>query len=114
MARTFSASKDDINFIKSLFLLTRKPILYVANVEDEESVNTKRNDYVEALFDFAQKENNLAIRMCGKIEQEITTLDKEEKSLFLYEYNLNEPGLNKLINAGFNLLGLETYFTGGA
>ena len=83
MARTFSASKDDINFIKSLFLLTRKPILYVANVDEEEIVNTKRNDYVEALFDFAQKENNLAIRLCGKIEQEITTLDKEEKSLFL-------------------------------
>ena len=112
MARTFSASKDDINFIKSLFLLTRKPILYVANVDEGEIVNTKRNDYVEALFDFAQKENNLAIRLCGKIEQEIATLDKKEKSLFLDEYNLNEPGLNKLINAGFNLLGLETYFTG--
>ncbi len=113
MARTFSTSKEDIDLIESLFLLTRKPILYVANVDEIEIVNTKRNDYVEALFDFAKKENNLAIRLCGKIEQEITTLDKEEKSLFLNEYNLNEPGLNKLINAGFNLLGLETYFTGG-
>ena len=113
MARTFSTAKDDIDFIESLFLLTRKPILYVANVDEGEIVNTKRNDYVEALFDFAQKENNLAIRLCGKIEQEIATLDKKEKSLFLDEYNLNEPGLNKLINAGFNLLGLETYFTGG-
>ena len=113
MARTFSTAKENIDFIESLFLLTRKPILYVANVDEGEIVNTKRNDYVEALFDFAQKENNLAIRLCGKIEQEIATLDKKEKSLFLDEYNLNEPGLNKLINAGFNLLGLETYFTGG-
>ena len=113
MARTFSTAKDDIDFIESLFLLTRKPILYVANVDEGEIVNTKRNDYVEALFDFAQKENNLAIRLCGKIEQEIATLDKKEKALFLDEYNLHEPGLNKLINAGFNLLSLETFFTGG-
>ena len=71
------------------------------------------SDWKQSLFDFADNENNLAIRLCGKIEQEIADLNKEEKSLFLDEYNLQEPGLNKLIHAGFNLLGLETYFTGG-
>ena len=113
MARSFNVSKEHHDLIESLFLLTRKPILYVANVDEIEIVNTQRNDFVKALFDFAQKENNIAIRLCGKIEQEISALDNKEKSLFLDEYNLNEPGLNKLINAGFKLLGLETYFTGG-
>ncbi|GIT57056.1 MAG: hypothetical protein Ct9H300mP18_04850 [Candidatus Neomarinimicrobiota bacterium] len=68
MARTL-VQKTISNFIKTLFLLTRKPILYVANVDEGEIVNTKRNDYVEALFDFAQKENNLAIRYAEKLSK---------------------------------------------
>ena len=114
MARTFYTEKEEVNLIESLFLLTGKPILYVANVDEIEIANSKRNNYVSSLFDFAKNENNLAIRLCGKIEQEIAVLNKEEKSLFLDEYNLLEPGLNKLIHAGFNLLDLETYFTGGS
>ena len=113
MARTFYTEKEEVILIESLFLLTSKPILYVANVDEIEIANSKRNNYVSSLFDFAKNENNLAIRLCGKIEQEIAVLNKEEKSLFLDEYNLLEPGLNKLIHAGFNLLDLETYFTGG-
>ena len=113
MARTFEADAEESAIIRTLFLLTRKPILYVANVDENEITHDKRNPYVRALFDFAKKENNLAIRLCGKIEQEIAIMDDEEKSMFLEEYNLPEPGLNKLIHAGFNLLGLETYFTGG-
>jgi len=113
MARTFKADAEENAIIRTLFLLTRKPILYVANVDEDEITHDKRNPYVQALFDFAKKENNLAIRLCGKIEQEIAILDDEGKSMFLEEYNLPEPGLNKLIHAGFNLLGLETYFTGG-
>ena len=113
MARTFKAGAEENAIIRTLFLLTRKPILYVANVDEDEITHDKRNPYVQALFDFAKKENNLAIRLCGKIEQEIAILDDEGKSMFLEEYNLPEPGLNKLIHAGFNLLGLETYFTGG-
>jgi len=113
MARTFEADAEENAIIRTLFLLTRKPILYVANVDEDEITHDKRNPYVQALFDFAKKENNLAIRLCGKIEQEIAILDDEGKSMFLEEYNLTEPGLNKLIHAGFNLLGLETYFTGG-
>ena len=113
MARTFSYEEEEVNLIESLFLLTGKPILYVANVDEIEIANSKRNNYVSSLFDFAKNENNIAIRLCGKIEQEIAVLNKKEKSLFLDEYNLQEPGLNKLIHAGFNLLDLETYFTGG-
>ena len=113
MARAFSSEEEEVNLIESLFLLTGKPILYVANVDEIEIANSKRNNYVSSLFDFAKNENNIAIRLCGKIEQEIAVLNKKEKSLFLDEYNLQEPGLNKLIHAGFNLLDLETYFTGG-
>jgi len=112
-ARTFKAEDDDLKFMRSLFLMSRKPILYVANVDELEIQNEERNKYVQALFDFAEKEGNLAIRLCGKLEQEIATLDTTEKQMFLEEYNLPEPGLDKLIHASFKLLELETYFTGG-
>ena len=113
MVRTFEAEEEEEAIIRTLFLLTQKPILYVANVDEDEITHDKRNPHVQALFDFAKKEGNLAIRLCGKIEQEIAFLDDVGKSMFLEEYNLSEPGLNKLIHAGFDLLGLETYFTGG-
>ncbi|MEA1881149.1 MAG: redox-regulated ATPase YchF [Candidatus Marinimicrobia bacterium] len=112
MARTFAADEEELGVIRKLFLLTRKPILYVANVDEYEITRDKRSSYVQSLFDFAKKENNLAIRLCGKIEQEIAIMDDEGKTMFLKEYNLPEPGLNKLIHAGFNLLELETFFTG--
>ena len=112
-ARTFPAESDDLPFIRSLFLMSRKPILYVANVDEYEIQNTERNKHVQALFDFAEKEGNLAIRLSGKLEQEIATLDGDDKQMFLDEYNLPEPGLEKLIHASFKLLDLETFFTGG-
>jgi GTP-binding protein YchF len=112
-ARTFSADADDLPFIRSLFLMSRKPILYVANVDEQEIQNETRNKHVQALFDFAEKEGNLAIRLCGKLEQDIATLEGEDRQMFLDEYNLPEPGLDKLIHASFKLLELETFFTGG-
>ena len=112
-ARTFPAETDDLPFIRSLFLMSRKPILYVANVDEKEIQNVDRNEHVQALFDFAEKEGNLAIRLCGKLEQEISSLEGDDKQMFLDEYNLPEPGLEKLIHASFKLLDLETFFTGG-
>lgn len=112
-ARTFKSEKDDLKFIRSLFLMSRKPILYVANVDEQKIQNKERGEYVQDLFDFAEKEGNLAIRLCGKLEQEISTLAADEKQIFLEEYNLPEPGLDKLIHASFKLLELETFFTGG-
>ena len=112
-ARTFPTEDDDIPFIRSLFLMSRKPILYVANVDEQEIQNDERNEHVQALFNFAEKEGNLAIRLCGKLEQEIATLEGDDKQMFLNEYNLPEPGLEKLIHASFKLLDLETFFTGG-
>jgi hypothetical protein len=112
-ARTFPAETDDFPFIRSLFLMSHKPILYVANVDELEIQNVARNDRAQALVDFAEKEGNLAIRLCGKLEQEIATLEGDDKQMFMSEYNLTESGLEKLIHASFKLLDLETFFTGG-
>lgn len=112
-ARTFKANREEIAIIRSLHLLSRKPILYVANVDETEIAHDKRGLHEQKLADFAEKEGNLAIRLCGKLEQDIAVLPDQEKKLFLEEYNLPEPGLNKLIHAGFRLLELETFFTGG-
>jgi GTP-binding protein YchF len=112
-AKTFHASDNELLFFYSLQLLTQKPILYVANVNDNEITNDNKNENVRAIFNFAKQEGNTAIRICAAIEQEIAFLPEEEKSLFLTEYNLPEPGLNKVIRAGFELLDLHTFFTGG-
>ena len=113
MARTFSSNEEEYEIINSLFLLTSKPILYVANIDENEISKNVNGPLSQKLSDFADKENNLIIKLCGKIEQEISLLDESEKVDFISEYNLGESGLNKLIKAGFNLLNLETYFTGG-
>lgn len=113
-ARTLPINdEDEKKILGTLHLLTSKPILYIANVDEEEIMNDKRNDHVQALFDFAEKEGNSAIRICASIEQEIAVLPDDEKELFLAEYNLPEPGLHKVIHASFSLLGLHTYFTCG-
>ncbi len=112
-ARTFPVVEEDIALIRSLHLLTRKPILYVANVDENEIIQDTRGKLCQALFDFAEKEGNLAIRLCGSLEQDISSLPEEEKPLYLSEFNVSEQGLHKLIHAGFKLLELETFFTGG-
>ena len=99
--------------IQPLSLLTNKPILYVANVDENEIMAEKRNPELQKLIDFAEKRDNAAIRLCGKLEDEISNLQDEEKSFFLEEYNLYESGLEKLIHASYKLLGLETFFTIG-
>ena len=112
-ARTFETHGEESTIIRSLHLLTQKPILYVANVDDTEITHNNRGEMEQQLVDFAEKEGNLAIRLCGKLEQEIAVLSNDEKGMFLEEYNLSEPGLNKVIQSSFNLLGLQTFFTCG-
>ena len=112
-AKTIARDKDENKIIRTLHLLSAKPILYIANVSEREISSKTRSTHIQSLFDFAKKEGNEAVRICGKIEQEISTLSHEEKQVFLKEYGLEEPGLNKVIHASFDLLGLQTYFTGG-
>lgn len=103
---------EDKEAIADIFLLTAKPVLYVANVE-EASMHTG-NQYSEALKKVADEEGAQIIIMCNNIEAQISEMeDPDDKALFLEEYNLAEPGLNRLIRAAYNLLDLITYFTAG-
>ncbi|NOZ07971.1 MAG: redox-regulated ATPase YchF [FCB group bacterium] len=97
--------------LKSLFLLTSKPVLYVANVGEDEITSTHRGEASRRLFEYAAREGNTAVRLCGQLEMEIAAMDPEDRQLFLDEYNLPEPGLNKLIHRAGELLELETFFT---
>ena len=113
LAKEFNSNSAESQFIKSLFLLTNKPFLYVANIDENTLLNKDQNLYLNKLIEYVTKKSGRYIKLCGKIEQEISVLDKDERNEFLNEYGLKNPGLNKLIQEGFNLLGLQTYFTGG-
>lgn len=110
--RSLALSEEEKTHVADLFLLTEKPVLYVANV-DEASMNTG-NTFSEAVKAMAQEEGAQVIIMNNNIEAQITEMeDPDDKALFLSEYNLEEPGLNRLIRAAYSLLNLITYFTAG-
>jgi len=111
-ARSFQGTEEDKEAIADLQLLTAKPVIYAANVE-EEAVNTG-NKYVEQLKETVKSENAEVVVVSAALEAQIAEFsDPEEKKLFLDEYKLNESGLNKLIKASYRLLELITYFTAG-
>ncbi len=112
-ANSLDLDPEESIALKSFHLLTNKPILYVANVSENDIVNDKENNYLIQLNDYAKSKSHGLIKVCASIEQEISTLSAEEEKKFLSEYNLNESGLNKVVRESFNLLGLQTYFTGG-
>lgn len=110
--RSLNLSDEDLEAVADLFLLTQKPVLYVANV-DEASMHTG-NKYSEALQAMAKEEGAEVIVMNNTIEAQITEMEEpEDKAIFLEEYGLKEPGLNRLIRAAYQLLNLATYFTAG-
>lgn len=109
-ARTLSFSKEEKLILRSLQLLTMKPTLYIANVDEEGFTN---NPFLEEVKHIAAKENASVVAVCAAIEAEIAELDDAEKVAFLAELKLTEPGLNRVIQAGYKLLNLETYFTAG-
>jgi len=108
--RTLELSEQENDDIRSLHLLTQKPTLYVANVE-EEGIAT--NPWLAKLEDLANNEDAEVIPVCAAIESEIAELPDDEKKEFLTELGLEEPGLNRIIRAGYSLLGLQTFFTAG-
>jgi len=110
--RSLDLSKEDKVAIADIFLLTEKPVMYVANV-DEKSMHTG-NAYSEKLVAMAKEEGAQVIVMCNNIEAQITELeDPDDKALFMEEYQMKEPALNRLIQSAYKLLSLETYFTAG-
>ena len=110
LARTLEMSDDDRVEIRDLFLLTIKPTLYIANVMED---GFEGNAHLDAVRELAAKEGSEVVPVCAKIEEELAQLDAEDKALFLEEMGLDEPGLDRLIHAGYRLLGLHTYFTAG-
>lgn len=111
-ARSIELTDDEKMIVRDLHLLTMKPILYVANVSEEE-VNSENNPYVKKVIEYAKLEGSEVITISAKVESEIAELEGEDKQLFLEELGLEESGLNRLIRAAYKLLGLITYFTAG-
>ncbi|MEO1657161.1 MAG: redox-regulated ATPase YchF [Pseudomonadota bacterium] len=110
-ARVAEIEPDEMKAWKGLQLLTTKPVLFVANV-DEESAG-EGNAYSDKVHEEADAQGAVAVVISARIESELATLDDDEAAEFLSEIGLNEPGLNRLIRAGYDLLGLQTYFTAG-
>ncbi len=108
--RSMELNEQDIEDLYPLHLLTQKPTLYIANVEDEGATS---NPWIEKLNTLAAEEGAEVIPVCAAIESEIAELDDESKLEFLQEIGLEEPGLNRIIRAGYALLNLHTYFTAG-
>ncbi|HGI8238552.1 TPA: redox-regulated ATPase YchF [Legionella pneumophila] len=108
--RTLELTPEEEQVSKRLFLLTAKPVLYIANVDDNGYENNPLLDKVQAL---ASQENASIVALCAATEAELVELDEEDRQEFMVDLGLSEPGLNKVIRAGYELLGLQTYFTAG-
>ncbi|MGG0643758.1 redox-regulated ATPase YchF [Sporosarcina gallistercoris] len=112
-ARSVDLTPEETAIVKGMHLLTIKPMLYVANVSEDEIADAANNEHVQAVRDFAEKDNAEVIVVCAKIEEEMAELDDDEKQMFLDELGIEESGLDQLIRAAYQLLGLATYFTAG-
>jgi GTP-binding protein YchF len=108
--RTLNLSREDQALLHELHLLTLKPTMYIANVAEDGFDN---NPHLDAVRTYAQSEGAVVVPVCAAIESELVDLEEAEKHAFLAEMGLDEPGLNRVIRAGYRLLGLHTYFTAG-
>lgn len=104
--------EEEIKILKNLQLLSAKPVIYVANI-GEDDIGKEDNDFVKAVKEYAKKDNAKVIVLCAKIEEELVALSKDEQVLFKQELGINESGLEKLVSASYDLLGLMSYLTAG-
>ena len=112
--RTLEFSDEEKEFVKGLFMITSKPVLYACNVSEDDIMNgTSENDYVKQVREYAKKENSEVMVVCAKLEEDLSGLEDEEKAEMLKEYGLEESGLDKLIQASYKLLGLMSFLTAG-
>ncbi len=109
-ARTVPVSKEDAPLLKPFCLITAKPAMFVGNVSEDGFEN---NPLLERLKEYAAAQNAPVVAICAKMESEMAEMSDEDRDMFLAEMGQSEPGLNRLIRAGFKLLGLQTYFTAG-
>lgn len=108
--RSLGLDADDLALLKPLCFITAKPSMYVANVIESGFEN---NPHLAAVQEYAKAENAPVVAVCAAVEAEIADLDDEDRNVFLADMGMDEPGLNRVIRAGFRLLGLQTYFTAG-
>lgn len=108
--RGMKLEKEDLVLLKPLCLMTAKPAIYVANVDDKGFEN---NPLLDRVREYAAKEHAPVVAICAALEAEIADLSDEDKNVFLADVGMTEPGLNRLIRAAYELLGLQTYFTAG-
>ncbi|TAK41843.1 MAG: redox-regulated ATPase YchF [Betaproteobacteria bacterium] len=109
-ARALDWAKEELAVLKPLFLLTMKPTMYIANVAEH---GFKDNPLLAALEAHAAKEGAPVVAICAALEAQIADLPEEDKGIFLDDMGMDEPGLNRVIRAGYRLLGLQTFFTAG-
>jgi GTP-binding protein YchF len=108
--RSLSLNEQQQELVKTLHLLTVKPTMYIANVDE---AGVEGNDFVTTVRAIAEAENAVVVVICNKLESEIAELEDEERAEFLEDLGMEEPGLDRVIRAGYQLLGLQTYFTAG-
>ena len=108
--RTMELFKEDIGNLKTLHLLTLKPVMYIANVAED---GFEDNPHLDKVRTIAEAEGSQVVSICNKLEAEIAELEDDEKLEFLQDLGMEEPGLDRVIRAGYDLLGLQTYFTAG-
>ena len=109
-ARTLDLSKEERDALRPFFLLTMKPVMYVANVSETGFAN---NPYLDAVRNVASDQGASVVAISAALEAQLIDLNEEEKSVFLEDIGMDEPGLNRVIRAAYDLLGLQTYFTAG-
>ncbi|MGM8849300.1 redox-regulated ATPase YchF [Salinicola halophyticus] len=108
--RSFGLDADEQYQLRSFGFLTLKPTMYIANVNEDGFEN---NPHLDTVREIAAQENAVVVPVCNKLEAEIAELEDEERAMFLEEMGMEEPGLDRVIRAGYGLLGLQTYFTAG-
>jgi GTP-binding protein YchF len=108
--RALSLTDDELKLLSPLSMLTLKPTMYIANVDEDGFEN---NPYLDAVIAIAEQDGSIVVPICNKLEAEIAELEDDERVEFLEEMGMDEPGLNRVIRAGYGLLGLQTYFTAG-
>ncbi|MBP3853213.1 MAG: redox-regulated ATPase YchF [Erysipelotrichaceae bacterium] len=111
--RSLELDDEEEKILKNFSLLTKKPVIYVANMDEEGIVQPQANSYYQALNQMAQKENAQVVALCAKIEEELSGLDTEEKTMFLQDLGLPASGLDQLIQKAYTVLDLCTFLTAG-
>ena len=111
--RTLSFTEEEKEMLKEVFLLTNKPIIYVANLSETQISSQEDDENIKKVREFAKNEGAEVITLCAKLEEDLSELEDEDKLALMQEYNINESGLDKLVKASYSLLGLISYLTAG-